>query len=98
MTYRIDRDERERSIDLAADRLAFLVVCYGALGLAAYRSFVLDQPAWDLLALVVLGGVVGLAYRFRSGVVTRSWTAVLAVTVVAAAGVAIVATILQGAR
>jgi hypothetical protein len=84
----ISRDEREQSVDLAADRLSFLVVAYGALIVAAYRSFVLHEDAWDLLALVVVGGAAGLLYRVRSGVVTRPWTWVIVGTVVAAAAAA----------
>jgi len=98
MTSPIARDERERSIDLAADRLAFLVVCYGALALAAYRSFVLGQQTWDLLGLVVLGGIAGLAYRVQKRVVGRSWTLVLVATIVVAAIVAVSAGLIAGAR
>ena len=85
MTSPIARDEREQSIDLAADRLAFLVICYGALALAAYRSFVLGQQSWDLLALVVLGGAVGLVYRLQQRAVGRPWMLVLVATLVVAA-------------
>jgi hypothetical protein len=81
----ISRDEREQAVDLAADRLSFLVVSYGALLLAAYRSFVLHEVAWDLLGLVVVGGAAGLLFRLRSGVVTRPWTFVLVATMVLAA-------------
>lgn len=98
MTSLIPRDEREQSIDLAADRLAFLVVCYGALILAAYRSFALGEEVWDLLGLVVLGGVSGLAYRLQKRVVTRPWTLVLVATVVVAGLVAVIASTLAGAR
>lgn len=98
MTSLIERDEREHSIDLAADRLAFLVVCYGALALAAYRSFALGQEAWDLLGLVVLGGVVGLAYRLQKRVLTRPWTAILIATIIVAAVVAAVGASLAGGR
>jgi len=98
MTSLITRDERERSIDLAADRLAFLVVCYGALALAAYRSFVLGQQTWDLLGLVVLGGVAGLAYRLQKRVVNRPWALVLVTTVVLAAVVAAAAALVTGTR
>jgi hypothetical protein len=98
MTSLIDRDEREQSIDLAADRLAFLVVCYGALVLAAYRSFALGQEAWDLLGLVVLGGVVGLAYRLQKRVVTRPWTAILIATILVAAGLAALGVAFAGGR
>lgn len=86
------RDEREHAVDVAADRLAFLVVSYGALTVAAYRSFVLREDAWDLLGLVVAGGAVGLAYRLLHGVANRAWSVVLVLTVaVAAVAAAIIA-------
>ncbi|HEY8239442.1 MAG TPA: hypothetical protein VIF63_08405 [Candidatus Limnocylindrales bacterium] len=88
MTRLIVRDEREQAIDNAADRFGFLVVCYGALVVAAYRSFVLGEAAWDLLGLVVLGGVAGLGYRLRQGVVVRRWSIVLVLAVLGAAAVA----------
>lgn len=84
MTSLMPRDERETQIDLAADRVAYLVVSYGLLASVAYRSLVNGDASWDLLGLVVLGGVVGLAYRLRRGVVSGRWTLMLAVTVVIA--------------
>ena len=81
MTSLVPRDEREAGIDLAADRVAYLVVSYGLLVSAAYRSFVNGDAAWDLVGLVVLGGMVGLAYRLRQGVVSGRWTLMLAATI-----------------
>ena len=88
MTIRVARDEREQAIDLAADRLTFLEVSYGALLIAAYRSLVAGEATWDLLGLVIAGGVVGLAYRLQKGAVSRRWSFVLVVTVAVAAIVA----------
>lgn len=85
MNSLVDRDEREQAVDLAADRISFLVVAYGALLIAAYRSFVLHEVAWDLLGLVVIGGAAGLLYRLRGGVTNRRWTLVLGATVALAA-------------
>ena len=81
MTSLIPRDEREVRIDLAADRIAYLVVSYGLLVSAAVRSFVNGDAAWDLVGLVVLGGIVGLIYRLRQGVVSGRWALMLAVTI-----------------
>ena len=81
MTSLVPRDEREARIDLAADRVAYLVVSYGLLVSAAFRSFVNGEAAWDLVGLVVLGGIAGLVYRLREGVVSGRWTLMLAVTI-----------------
>ena len=73
----LPRDERETSVDQVADRLSYLVVSFGLLAIVAYRSFVNREPSWDLLGLVILGGLVGTAYRVRRRVVSRRWELVL---------------------
>lgn len=88
MSMLMARDERERAVDHAADRLSFLVVAYGALLLAAYRSLVLEQASWELLGLVVVGGAVGFGYRVLNGAVDRRYSLVLLAAVAGAALVA----------
>ena len=83
----IARDERETAVDHAADRLSFLVLAYGLLDVAAWRSFNGD-PTWDLLGLIIGAGAIGFLYRMSKGVVTRPWTLVAASTIAAAAIVA----------
>ncbi len=82
------RDERETSVDQAADRLAYLVLSFGLLAIVAYRGIVERETSWDLLALVVLGGLVGTAYRLRQRVVSRRWELALVGTVAVAMVVA----------
>lgn len=84
----IVRDEREAAIDAAADRLSYLVLSFGLLATVAVRSFVAHEASWDLLALVVIGGIVGMAVRTRRRVVTRRWLAVAMVTGAFAAAIA----------
>lgn len=85
----LDRDEREVAVDDAADRLAYLVLSYGLLLIVAYRAFVDGQPSWELLALVVAGGVVGGAYRIARRTATREALIVVGITILAAAAVAL---------
>lgn len=84
----IPRDERESSIDQAADRLSYLVLSFGLLAIVAYRSMVDREASWDLLGLVLLGGLVGTAHRVRRRVVSRRWELVVLCTVVVAFAVA----------
>jgi hypothetical protein len=79
------RDEREAGVDRAADRIAYLVLSYGLLAIVAWRSFVDRQASWELLALVVLGGLAGAAYRLRARVLTRESLIVIGITIAAAA-------------
>ncbi|HEX5825698.1 MAG TPA: hypothetical protein VFY18_14665 [Candidatus Limnocylindrales bacterium] len=84
------RDERERGIDDAADRLGYLVLSYGLLAIVAYRGLVERAASWDLLGLVVLGGVVGTVVRISRGAGGRRWVAVWAATVLIAGALAAV--------
>jgi len=86
MASLVPRDESATRIDLAADRIAYLAVSYGLLLSVAYRSFVRGESAWDLLVLVVLGGLAGLGYRVTKGAVTGRGTVMTAATV----GIAII--------
>ena len=91
----LTRDEREVSIDRAADRLAYVVLAFGVLVIVAYRGLVLDEASWDLLALVVATGFVGLGYRIWKHAASVSWTLVVAITAGVAAVVAVVLALLR---
>jgi hypothetical protein len=74
------RDEREVSVDRAADRLAYVVLSFGLLAVVAYRSFVEGMASWELLGLVLLGGIVSTGYRLWQGVLTRQALLVVGLT------------------
>lgn len=80
----LERDERESSVDRAADRLAYVVLSFGLLAVVAYRSFVEGATSWELLGLVLLGGAVATGYRFWQGVLTRQAVLVLTFTALVA--------------
>ena len=78
------RDEREVSVDRAADRLAYVALSFGLLAVVAYRSFVEGVASWELLGLILFGGVVSAGYRLWQGVLTRQAALVLALTALVA--------------
>jgi hypothetical protein len=85
----VQRDERTVAVENASYRWAYLFLSFGLLGLVAYRSFVNHESAWDLLALVVLGGVLSAAYQRVHRVLSRQWAATCLLSVVAAATLAV---------
>ena len=93
MATLVRRDDRGTRIDLAADRIGYLVVSYGLLLIVAYRSFVNGEAPWDLIGLVIVGGIAGLAYRTRQGVASGRWTLMQLATVGIAAIVAALVTL-----
>jgi hypothetical protein len=87
MKQLLARDEREATIDRAGDRIAYLVLSYGLLVVVAYRSFVERQTSWELLGLVVIGGLVGTAYRLWHRAMTRDAALLAGITVLVALAV-----------
>ena len=87
------RDERTQSVENTSYKYAYLVLSYGLLMAVAYRSFVLDEQSWDLLALVLLGGVVTTSFQASARILTRRWGLLtVAVLVIALVMAAIIAT------
>lgn len=86
----IDHDERTVAIDNASYRWAYLFLSFGLLTTVAYRSFALGQSSWDLLALVVISGVVTAAFRFRHGAMTRGSSRSTVLAIVGGVVIAIV--------
>jgi hypothetical protein len=89
MSDTVHRDERIVAVENAGYRWGYLVLTFGLLAIAAYRGFARGDSAWDLLALVVLGGAVTTAYQNYGRVLTRHWlvTVVIAIALAAIIGV-----------
>ena len=65
-------------------RRAYLLLSFGLLASVAYRGFVRQESAWDLLALVLLGGLVTTWYRGRGGAPSSRWALTSLVAMVVA--------------
>ena len=78
------RDERTIAIENASYRWAYLLLSFGMLASVAWRAFVRDESSWDLLALVVVAGVVVTAYQAAHRVLSRRWAMVTMAAVVVA--------------
>lgn len=90
MTSLLPRDERELAVDLAADRLAAIVLSFGILAIVAWRAFVDDEASWELLALLILSGIVGTGYRIGKRTTSVRLVSVMALAAAVAVVVAIV--------
>jgi hypothetical protein len=84
----VHKDERTLAVENASYRWGFQVMSFGLLLLAMYRSLVQDESPWDLMALVVFGGAVPIAYQARKHVLTGRWVKLQLVAIVVAAVVA----------
>ena len=94
----IDRDERTIAVENASYRWGYKFVVFGVLVLAMYRALVLDQPGWDLLALVIIGGFIPSVYQGYHHVLTRRWGRMQVIAIVAGAVVALLVALVRGWR
>jgi hypothetical protein len=69
----ITRDERTIAVENASYRTAYLITVYGLLLDVIYRAGALRQICWDLLALVVAGGVAATVYQAAHRIFCRRW-------------------------
>ena len=86
----VHRDERTLHVENASYRWAFHVFAYGLLLIVAYRSYVAKEAAWDLLALVVVGGTVASVYQWTHDILTKRSAATAVVGIVLAALLAMI--------
>jgi hypothetical protein len=81
----VERDERTLAVENAGYRWSYLVLSFGLLAIAAARSFTRGEEPWDLIALVLLGGLVNAGHQAMGRVLYRRWAVMTAVTIVVAA-------------
>jgi len=86
----VQRDERTTAVENAGYRWSYLTLSFGLLVIVAARSFSRGEQAWDLLALVLAGGVVNAGYQAVHRVVYRRWMVMAGVTLAASALIAAV--------
>lgn len=91
----ITRDERTITVENSSYRWAYLLLSFGLLVVTAYRSLIWRQSSWDLLALVILGGIVTTLYQWTHGILSRHWVIVTIVAGVTAAAVAVLSALLR---
>lgn len=92
----VQRDERTVAVENASYRWGYVLMSFGVLALVAYRSFARGESNWDLLALVVVGGLVPNAYQAAHHILNRRWVLTSVVTLVAAAIVATIVALAGG--
>jgi hypothetical protein len=84
----VDLDERKVAVENAGYRWAYLFLSFSLLVVVAYRSFAHNESPWDLMILVVLGGILGAAYQWFHKVLTAQWAATCLLTIVLAGALA----------
>jgi hypothetical protein len=69
----VERDERTVAVENASYRWAYLLLSYALLVDVVYRSLVHREATWDLLALVILAGIVCTLYQAWQKILGHGW-------------------------
>jgi hypothetical protein len=88
------RDERTIAVENASYRWGYLLLAFGILVAVAYRSLLRDESNFDLLALVILSGLVTTVYQGAYQVLSRRWLLIVLTPVLLAGLVAALLVIL----
>ncbi len=73
-----DKDERALAVEKSSYTLAYKVMAFALCADVIFRSIVLKSESWDLLGIVILGGVVATIYQLRYKTATHWVRATLA--------------------
>ena len=90
----VERDERTVAVEHASYRWAYIVVIYALLVDVMYRGLFRNEAAWDLMALVIVGGAVCTVYQARQKTLVHGWVMKAVLGAVIAAVIAFVAAVL----
>jgi hypothetical protein len=67
----VKRDERTVAVENASYRWAYGLLAYALLVDVMCRALFRHEAAWDLMAFVVVGGVVASVYQARQRILTQ---------------------------
>ena len=79
-----DKDERAISVENSSYSFAYKVMSFALLLDVIYRSIVFKQGSWDLLGIVIIGGLAATLYQTRYKIATRSSVKAILLTIVIA--------------
>ena len=85
-----DKDERTILVEKSSYALAYTLITYAILVDVIFRAVVLKQATWDLLGIVILGGLAATLYQTRYKITNRSWVKAIALSILAGVVVAVV--------
>ena len=96
---RLERDERTVAVENTSYKWAYTLLTFALLIDVGYRAAVRHEAAWDLMALVIVGGIFCTIYQARQKIWTRRWVrdAVLVACVAGVVG-AVIAVVLAMAK
>lgn len=84
----VTRDERTMAVENQSIIWAYCFITYALLLDVMYRSLVLNEAAWDLLGMVIVGGFISTSYQYFQKTITKGWLSRTTIVMLLGMGVA----------
>jgi hypothetical protein len=84
-----NQDERAIAVERASHSLALKVIGFALLLDVFYRAVVSKTASWDLLGIVILGGLVASVYQARYRIAGKYWVKAIVLSFLGAAVLAL---------
>lgn len=68
----VEKDERTTFIENISYKFGYLFITFALLLDVAYRSLKHNQASWDLLAIIIISGVVMSIYQYRQKILGKT--------------------------
>jgi hypothetical protein len=84
----VQKDERTTIVETASYALAYKFIGFALLFDVAYRAYAKGESSWDLLAIIIISGLLTTAYQLRNKILNKGWVNTFILTIALAGLVA----------
>lgn len=77
----IEKDERTIFIENASHKYGYNFIAFALLLDVIYRSLRFAEAPWDLLAIVVISGLIMGIYQYKQKILGKAWIKIAVLTV-----------------
>lgn len=76
----ITKDERTNFIENISYKFGYNFIAFTVLLDVVYRGLRFNEAPWDLLAIVIISGLVMTVYQYRKKILGKAWLKTVAIT------------------
>ena len=69
----VEKDERTTFIENFSYTIGYKFIAYALLLDVIYRSIKFNEAPWDLLAIVIISGIVTTIYQYKQKILVKNW-------------------------
>lgn len=92
----VEKDERTTYIENFSYTIGYKFIAYALLLDVIYRSIKFNEAPWDLLAIVIISGIVTTIYQYKQKILVKNWLKIICVmSIITAFAAFIIVTVLK---